>query len=342
MKKTRRKQARLAKRGTDVVAVDMPDGSTEFSVNPKMAAMLNADVAIEIIETKDLSVPAPAPVADPEPAPVLTCGSCGAKAGRCDDGKVTILYPQNRKLICLACSAEQHAKALANAEVKDAKVGVVSEKSGHTADVTSDAEIIAAFMAYHDVSSQIIEKLVAERDETSSVSTTSDTKSQSMRERLSGSYGKRKKRRVALNDDRRTSPSQAAAAHAIGKHGLHTMTTKPKSFEDVGPAPFAYDAKGHTIPLCESCHGVGCPLCLGAGYTDPVDAMLRSKLAAIEARQAAQWQIEFDGSGFNFYRPQTKGVAFQDASVPDFESAVREIERAHKAAHPVSKSTRKF
>jgi hypothetical protein len=51
MKKTRRKMARLAKSGTDVVAVDMPDGSTEFSGNPKMAAQLTT-TATEIIETK--------------------------------------------------------------------------------------------------------------------------------------------------------------------------------------------------------------------------------------------------------------------------------------------------
>jgi predicted ester cyclase len=330
-KGTRHKTRRRASAESDVVITTLPSGEREFVVDPKAAAELSPTIEAQVVEFK--AAPTPAPIVESQVPPVWSCGICKRPAGKSADGSVVLLFPSNGQTICTDCAAIEHAKALANGDVKD---GVVPDMKSN---VTSDAELIAAFMEYHDVSSQIIEKLVAERDETSSVST-NDVKMSGYLSDIAV-RGRKRKPRVTVN----LSPSQQAAAHEVGRNrrgiGVAFSASKKTVDDMTGPAPFAYDAKGHAIPLCESCHGVGCLECLQAGYVDPVDAMVRRKLAKIEARKATEWQIEFDASGFNFYRPQTKGVGFQDASVPDFESAVRAIEYAHRAAHS-SPSVRKF
>lgn len=101
--------ARRAAPTSDVVIVDRSDGSTEYVKAPTIAAQLTTE-PVPVIETKDLTVPVP--------APVYSCDTCGRPAGRGADGKIVLLFQRSDGTICTDCAAEQHAKAIADEEMK--------------------------------------------------------------------------------------------------------------------------------------------------------------------------------------------------------------------------------
>jgi hypothetical protein len=88
---------------------------------------------------------------------------------------------------------------------------------------TDRREFIAASKDYVEVTQAIIERLVEDRD------STTDQKSQSMHDQLMGRRGKRKPKPRVVPNNLGASPSQVAAAHEIGKAGLHVVVSKPKA-----------------------------------------------------------------------------------------------------------------
>src|SRR5947209_19594669 len=92
---------RLAKKGTSVVVETLPSGERIFEVDPVKAAGLSGTHEELVVETKAITTP----------EPVWTCGSCGAKAGRGDDGKVVLLFERKSGPICLDCAQEAATKA---------------------------------------------------------------------------------------------------------------------------------------------------------------------------------------------------------------------------------------
>jgi hypothetical protein len=226
----------------------------------------------------------------------MFCDACGRQAGKAADGSVVILFPSNGQNICTDCADERHAKAIAVAQTN------------------VKSELIAAFDAYREVSVEIIAQLLAERGESSSVSTR-DTKSlHSMREQLRG-VGRKKKPRV-------TSPSQAAAAHEAGRRRRGALTYEPSKPKDAPVERSSYEMAQELYALQQSLSPKAQAKALGA--------LIDSKIAAVFVPdERAVVSAFFDQS---YVRP---------SGYSSFEEAERQVTKAYEINHPSTKSARR-